>query len=350
MFHLRKKIIFIVAAFCLISVGVAPILTVEHAHAEKEGLQAKYHCPMHHQIVSDKPGLCPICHMKLVLINKSMASSSEPSINGLLPVVIDDTARKRLDIQVATVQNMPLKKTIEAWGTIAHDPELYQQQINYLREDRLYSERQRDRTPLSQKRELSGREKAEIEFFHMGLSPEWVKALEESGVPDKRLIYHHQTEGIWVFIQFRENDAALLKKGDLLKIHPTSLQGFELEGRIEFLDSLVNPETRTIRAWVLIHDAPKSLKPNMAVSAVAELNLGETLVIPEDAPLFTGSRAVVFVEKEGVFTPRPVILGIHADAYYEVKDGLMDGEKIAVHGNFFIDSESRLQSTFAGAS
>src|SRR5271169_1433080 len=37
--------------------------------AAEAGKPAKYHCPMHPSVVSDKPGNCPICNMKLVPID-----------------------------------------------------------------------------------------------------------------------------------------------------------------------------------------------------------------------------------------------------------------------------------------
>jgi RND family efflux transporter MFP subunit len=39
--------------------------------AAEAGKPAKYHCPMHPSVTSDKPGNCPICNMKLVPIDNS---------------------------------------------------------------------------------------------------------------------------------------------------------------------------------------------------------------------------------------------------------------------------------------
>jgi Cu(I)/Ag(I) efflux system membrane fusion protein len=65
------------------------------------------------------------------------------------------------------------------------------------------------------------------------------------------------------------------------------------------------------------------------------------LVIPATAPLITGKRAVVYVQvsgKEGTFEGREVVLGPRAGEYYLVKEGLSEGERVVVNGNFKIDS------------
>src|SRR5229473_192421 len=35
-----------------------------------------YHCAMHPQIISDKPGECPICHMRLIPVNTGAPPSA----------------------------------------------------------------------------------------------------------------------------------------------------------------------------------------------------------------------------------------------------------------------------------
>jgi Cu(I)/Ag(I) efflux system membrane fusion protein len=65
------------------------------------------------------------------------------------------------------------------------------------------------------------------------------------------------------------------------------------------------------------------------------------LVIPASAPLITGKRAVVYVahpQKEGVFEGREILLGPRAGDYYLVNEGLEQGERVVVNGNFKIDS------------
>ena len=70
---------FILIAFMpllLLGLGVAGCSKSGHeAHATAQ----KYHCPMHPTYVSDKPGDCPICNMKLVPIKDGAAPKVESS-------------------------------------------------------------------------------------------------------------------------------------------------------------------------------------------------------------------------------------------------------------------------------
>jgi multidrug efflux pump subunit AcrA (membrane-fusion protein) len=96
-------------------------------------------------------------------------------------------------------------------------------------------------------------------------------------------------------------------------------------------------------------DPEKLLKPEMYVDLFLVADLGEAVSVPQEAVMFTGERAIVFVAQgEGFFEPREVKLGTQAGNFYEVKTGLHLGEQIAVSGNFLIDSESRLQSALEG--
>ena len=52
--------------------------TAEHEHASPGETTQKYYCPMHPDYVSDRPGDCPICNMKLVPMEEKEAPKEAP--------------------------------------------------------------------------------------------------------------------------------------------------------------------------------------------------------------------------------------------------------------------------------
>jgi Cu(I)/Ag(I) efflux system membrane fusion protein len=82
---------------------------------------------------------------------------------------------------------------------------------------------------------------------------------------------------------------------------------------------------------------------------------GEVLAVPERAVIDTGSKQIVYVEREpGQFEGVQVELGPRSGGFYPVVKGLEPGDRIAAAGSFLIDAETRLNpaaaATYIGAS
>ena len=69
------------------------------------------------------------------------------------------------------------------------------------------------------------------------------------------------------------------------------------------------------------------------------------LVVPSEAVIRTGTRAVAIVRKDnGAFEPREVKLGADLGDLLEVVQGLAEGDQVVASGQFLVDSEARLRS------
>src|SRR5258708_28609717 len=86
----------------------------------------------------------------------------------------------------------------------------------------------------------------------------------------------------------------------------------------------------------------------MFTNILLHINLGNQLVVPEDAVLNTGTEQYVFIDKgQGYVEPRAVQLGPPAGDNYGIEKGLKAGEQVVTAANFLVDAESRLKGAFA---
>ncbi|QTF09309.1 efflux RND transporter periplasmic adaptor subunit [Brenneria izadpanahii] len=154
---------------------------------------------------------------------------------------------------------------------------------------------------------------------------------------------------VWVEVDFPEVQAAQLTVGGEAIASSNAWPGTTFRGTISELLPLLDSATRTLKARVVLANPQKQLKPGMYLSVQVS---GQTpqprLMIPQQALLISGAQnRVLLSEGDGHFVPRKVTVGIVQDGWAEITDGLREGDAVVTSGQFLIDSEASLRSSFS---
>lgn len=116
-------------------------------------------------------------------------------------------------------------------------------------------------------------------------------------------------------------------------------------GRVIFVSPTLDPETRTLRARLEIPNPGLLLRPGMYGDASFQYSLGEKLAIPAEAVMFSGKHTYAFRDGgDGRLIPTRIRVGARAGDWYQLLEGLDEGDAIVVSANFLVDSESSLKA------
>ena len=201
-----------------------------------------------------------------------------------------------------------------------------------------------------------------------------LQALQREGKPSRLLVYRSAASGVvlqkpgiegmrfmpgevlfeiadlssvWVLADVSEQDVGLVRVGQEAKIGMVAYPGETFSGKVVFLYPTIDAATRTAKVRIELANSGGLLKPAMFanVELASGDTRGEVLAVPESAVIDSGARQVVLVRRgEGLFEPRKVGIGMRADGYIEVTEGLQAGEQVVVRANFLIDAESNLKA------
>jgi len=357
-----KKLFFLgLIAFAVIA---SVTLVVYNYKFTQNQSKALYQCPMHPAIISEKPGDCPICGMKLVPIKNEKAGNpekhtmyrstmlpgeisdkpgkdsmgmemvafeakaTENEAPGLSTVKISSEQEQLIGVKTSPVVKREFIRTILAPGKVAHDIELY----NAIKE-------------YQTARSTDSAGESKFKLYHMGLSDEDIENLAKREDLSSFLYINKPGKNVWVYAQIYEFESALVKKGQVMELSSLASPGKLFYAKIQSISSFLDEQSRTLRVRGEVLNTDGDLKPEMLLDVKIKVDLGQKLTIPGEAVIDTGKRKIVFVKTgTGTYEPREIITGIPGDGYFEVISGVKEEEQVVTSGNFLLDSESRIRS------
>ncbi len=202
-------------------------------------------------------------------------------------------------------------------------------------------------------------------------------------------------DSVWVYLDIYEHELSAVRYGQTAEITTEAYPGETFTGRVWFINPVLTDESRTVKVLVNIANKDKRLKPGMFVSATIRSGLlanGElaltgvegkwtclmhpqvleadggscpvckmaltqippaatspkpedelVLAVPVTAVLDSGMRQLAYVERAaGEYIPAELQLGARAGDFYPVLAGLKEGDRVAVRGNFLLDSQFQI--------
>ncbi|MHB1247824.1 MAG: efflux RND transporter periplasmic adaptor subunit [Polaromonas sp.] len=160
--------------------------------------------------------------------------------------------------------------------------------------------------------------------------------LGELAAPDQSLFTVADLSTLWIESDLFEKDLGKVRVGAQATVTVSAYPGEVFKGRLTYISSTMNKETRTVKARVEVPNPDGRLKPEMFASAAINTTgaSAKALIVPEDAVLLLQGQPTVFVAESGGFEPRAVEVGERAQGYAVLKTGVAVGENVVVSGAY----------------
>ncbi|MDP9919716.1 Cu(I)/Ag(I) efflux system membrane fusion protein [Variovorax boronicumulans] len=352
-----------------------------------------WHDPMVPGPRFDKPGKSPFMDMQLV----PMYADSTTGTGSAGGVQVSPTVQQNLGIRYAGVRRAQTSASFDAVGAVQFD-----ERLNVVVQTRVagYVERLSVRASMERVRkgqalatvfapEWLGPQNELLALKRSGVSADLVAAArermralsipaelirrsEETGTAQARYVLTAPSDGVvaelgvregvavtpgmtlfriaglekvWAVAEIPEAQAVRLARGQKVRavLQADAAQSFD--GTLDEILPEVNAATRTLKARFEVDNRRGTLTPGMLLRLQVKGPTSTRLVVPSEAVIRTGKRAVVIVRKaDGAFEPRDVSPGADLGDDTEIVSGLNEGEQVVASGQFLIDSEARLRS------
>ena len=378
-------------------VHVTPMETASAASAA-----TTWTCSMHPQIQQGEPGDCPLCGMDLIPLESG--AHTDPAVLEMTEAAVALAAVRTTEVVPADARGAD---TLRLTGRLQLDEAKATTLSAHVpgRIERLFVQFEGERIEAGQRvaliyspelvaaqRELLAARMSSAQFpalldaarqklRNYKIAPATIERIEASGeavtefpvyaetggiVLDKRIAvgdYVRAGEALYTLTQLNSLYAAFdayeaqlraIRRGQSLTFTTPALPGRTFRSRVDFIDPLIDPATRTATVRATVNNPGGLLKPEMFVTAALAAAVpgpgpeAGALVVPRTAVLWTGERSVVYVALPDRAVPsyafREVAVIEALGDNYLIGSGLEAGERVVTNGAFSLDAAAQLNN------
>jgi membrane fusion protein, copper/silver efflux system len=399
------KVLTISVLMLAVGFGLGYVFLSQDQPASAASAPAKqlYTCGMHPEIISDEPGYCPICGMKLIP-KRDNASGGAVAAGA---IQIDPTTTQNMGLVTAAVSKRTITRNLRAFGKVDYD-EANIYTVNLKVDgwvEKLYVDETGDQVkkgqPLleiyspklvaAQKEYLVAYDQAKSSdssnmdnllraarqrLLNWDISDDQIERLVNTGEVNRTMIIRSPIDGIviekhfnegeqlkpgtklyeiadlssvWVVAYVYEQDLPFVSVGQTAEIDFPNLPGKSYTAKIIYVSPFLDLK-RQAEIRLELPNPHDELKPEMYAEVTLESSSPTAeLAIPRKAVINSGVRQLVYVaDGNDAYSPRIIKTGaVGSNDMIAVHSGLHEGEKVITSGQFLLDSESRLNEALA---
>ncbi|MFN3405388.1 MAG: efflux RND transporter periplasmic adaptor subunit [Cytophagaceae bacterium] len=372
----------------------------EHSR-ESDQIQV-WTCSMHPQIRSNEPGKCPLCGMELIPLQQNINQEANPYIHTMSPEAValaniqtekvrfvqpehEITLSGKVSVNEKTLSIIPANysgrierlfvdvtgQQVQAGQKIAT---IYSPELITAQQELLEAAKTKDNNPVlynAARQKLKGwnllERQIDVIIANQQVQTRFDVLSNTTGVVLNRIVSEGDfisrgqslyevanLNSIWIVLDAYESDLSLIKVGSNINFTVPSVPGQNFTAKVDFIDPVINPQTRTASVRATFENKALSLKPEMFVNATIKAKSGakqRSIVVPVSAVLWTGKRSVVYVKLQDTEMPsfemREITLGTKIGELYIVESGLEEGEEVVRNGAFALDAAAQLNGSYS---